>query len=241
MQLHLLCGKSPFLWIKAILSHEWSRVRLYTYDDIFVQTQQIIKKLQNLRNIEMDLVPVVGLEPQFSMEEYVEKLDDDLVRLEPVEEDAVLFYSGTIPQLAILVSRLGYKSLMRFQSGEFLCTGKINVAIDEYYLDIVQFTMLLGYRLSRQEETTALEESKSGERIFKTTRILNIKLSNFGKIMVEWRRPDTSGQRKRTVSEIIKLNALFGRHLIENSVDDLIIQDWLKNVNMPFQAESEEE
>ena len=59
--------------------------------------------------------------------------------------------------------------------------------------------------------------------------------------MVEWRRPDTSGQRKRTVSEIIKLNALFGRHLIENSVDDLIIQDWLKNVNMPFQAESEEE
>ena len=241
MQLHLLCGKSPFLWIKAILSHEWSGVRLYTYDDVSVQTQQIIEKLQNLTNIEMELVPVVGLESQFSMEEYAEKLDEDLVRLEPVEEDAVLFYSGTIPQLAILVSRLGYKSLMRFQSGEFLCTGKINLSIDEYYLDIVQFMMLLGYRLSRQEGTTALNESESGERVFKTTRILNIKLSNFGKIMAEWRKPDSSGSRKRTVSEIIQLNALFGRHLIENSVDDLIIQDWLKNVNMPFQAESEEE
>jgi len=241
MQLHFVCGKSPFLWIKAILSHEWSRVRLYAYEEIFEQTLQIIKGVQGLTNIGIEIVPIIGLESRSPMEEYAEKLHESLALGEPLEEHTVLFYSGTIPQLAILVSRFDYKSLMSYESGKFLCKGEINLAIDEYRLGLLQFLKLLGFRLIREDNTTTLNDLKKGDRVFRTHQILNIELSTFGKIMIDWRKPDTSGQRKRTVSEIIRLNELFGRHLIEHTVEDQIVQDWLKNVNLKFHTESEEE
>ena len=132
MQLHLLCGRSPFLWIKAVLSHEWSKVKIYTYYEIFEQTMRICAELQKRSDCEMEVVAVQGLESLNSMERYSIEFERDLDRFKPVEEDVILFYSGTVPHLAILVSKLNYRSLMKFHSGKFIVSGHIEKSIDEY-------------------------------------------------------------------------------------------------------------
>lgn len=242
MQLHLLCGKSPFLWIKAALSHEWSKVRIYTYHEIFEQTMRICAELQKLSQCEIEVVAVQGLESVNSMERYSIEFERELDRFKPVEEDVILFYSGTVPHLAILISKLNYRSLMKFHSGKFIVCGHIEKSIDEYKLNLEQFFKLQGYSLVREKSNTSLAlDDTAGEIIFKSNIITNIELSYFGKIQIDWKKPVSSGQRKRSVVGILQLIELFGRHSIEHNIEDPIIENWLKNVNMPFDMESEEE
>lgn len=242
MQLHLLCGKSPFLWIKAVLSNEWSKVKIYTYQEIFEQTILICAKLNEISDCKMEVVAIQGLESVNSMERFSVEFERDLDRFKPVEEDVILFYSGTVPHLAILVSKLNYRSLMKFHSGKFIVSGHIEKSIDEYKLDLDQFFKLQGYSLIREKSNTSLAlDDTAGEIIFKSNIITNIELSYFGKIQIDWKKPVSSGQRKKSVSGILQLIELFGRHSIEHNIEDPIIENWLKNVNMPFEMESEEE
>jgi len=242
MELHLLCGKSPFLWIKAILSHEWSKIRLYSYPEAFDQTLLITRKLGTFSDVPIEIVPIVGLMPLDSMRTYSQNFEADLIRFSPAPQDAILFYSGTVPQLALLVSKLSYKSLMKYESGKFIISGYLTETIDEYSLDLNVFLNFLGYNLERSNGSTMITIMDSKLRApFKSSRILSIDLSFFGKIILSWRSPKTSGQRKATVNEMLQLNILFGRHLIENKIEDPIIENWLKNVNLPFEMEGEEE
>jgi len=242
MQLHLLCGKSPFLWIKAVLSNEWSKVKIYTYHEIFEQTIRICAELEKLSHCEMEVVAVQGLESVNSMERYSIEFERDLDRFKPVEEDVILFYSGTVPHLAILVSNLNYRSLMKFHSGKFIVSGHIEKSIDEYEFDLDQFFKLQGYSLVKKRGNTSLTlRDAAGEIIFKGDKITNVELSYFGKILIDWKKPESSGQRKKSVAGILQLIELFGRHSMEHNIEDPIIENWLKNVNMPFEMESEEE
>lgn len=242
MQLHIMCGKSPFLWIKAILSHEWSKVRIYTYHEIFEQTIRICSELTTFSDSELEVVAIQGLASANSMRKYSKEFEEDLNQFKTVEEDVILFYSGTVPHLAILVSKLNYRSLMKFHSGTFIISGHIEDSIDEYGLDLDQFFKLQGYILAMKKGTTSLtSKDTGGVSVFKSDRITNMELSYFGKIQIDWKEPKTSGQRKKTVAEILQLIVLFGRHSIEHNIDDPIIENWLKNVNMPFETEREEE
>ena len=242
MQLHILCGRSPFLWMKAVLSNEWSKVKIYTHREIIEQTIRICGELLKLSNCEMEVVAVQGLESANSMEEYSIEFEKDLDRFKPVEEDVILFYSGTVPHLAILVSRLNYRSLMKFHSGKFIVNGHIEKTIDEYELDLDQFFKLHGYsQVLERGNTSLILRDAADEIIFKSNEIMNIELSYFGKILIDWKKPESSGQRKKSVARILHLIELFGRHSMEHNIEDPIIENWLKNVNMPFEMESEEE
>ena len=239
MNLHFVQGKSIPLWCKAILSHPWTTIRLYTED--VAGAREILNNLygkQDFKNVELIKIPL--LNELISLENYCFEFEKSLSHLTKAGEDEVLFYSGTMPQISILVTKLGYKSIMKYNSGVFEIEGVIQKTFDECEFNITDFFRVHGYSMTRTSAKTEFLDSSRGV-LFSSNIIDDLHLSNFGKIVLHWAKPTTSGKRKKTVKEILELIELFGSHALEHVVDDSVIEQWLKNINTPFFEWGEEE
>jgi len=240
MELHLIQGKSPILWIKAILSYQWARVRIYTSDIMIEKTRIICDKLQEDTQFEIDLVITPNLNRTKSLREFCYEFEKMFENIEPVTDDVVLFYSGTMPQISLLISNVGYRSFMKYHSGRFTIRGSVELTLAEPTINLFNFFELQGYILEHNDDVTEIYRLK-GESLFKSKRISKIYLTKMGKLKIRWRDFDTSGQRKKVVNDVVELTNLLGSHSIEHEVKDHVIEMWLKNINTPFELWSEEE
>jgi len=239
VNLHFVQGKSTPLWCKAILSHPWTTIRIYTED--VSGAQEILDNLhgkQDFKDVELIKIPL--LNELISLENYCFKFEKSLSHLPEAREDDILFYSGTMPQISILVTKLGYKSIMKYNSGAFEIEGVIQKNFDECEFKITDFFRVHGYSMTRTSAKTELLDTKRNV-LFSSTIIDGLHLSNFGKIVLQWAKPTTSGKRKKTVYDILELIELLGSHALEHVVDDSVIEQWLKNINTPFFEWGEEE
>ena len=240
VELHLIQGTSPVLWIKAIKSYQWNRIKIYTTELMVEKTRRICDKLQQESDFEIDLVITPSLNQSTSLRNFCSEFQGWSESLQPVTNGEVLFYSGTMPQISILVGNIGYESFMKYFKGKFTISGSIEMTIDEPKLDLDDYFTLQGYKLQQIEGKTKISDVNKGI-IFVTNRISQISLTEMGKIKIIWTQIETSGQRKRLVNNIRELIELFGSSTIEHEVNDYVVEMWLKNINTPFQFWGEEE
>ena len=229
MRLHAVLGQSLIPLANAILCNTWTDVILYTPSTtnagVIVSR---IKKLHESLEItsafpNIDTVTIPSLDDRNSISEMLMGVQEVLTPRLKADSEDVLFYSATIPHLIQFIKLLGIQSLLVIEGTQLKIKGSNEKSWRMLSLDKQQFLRLHG-----------LKDLKDYENLYSAI------ITERGKILFSWIKPQTSGDKKRLAKNIFLLRSYFGNHAMEHLVDDESIQTWLKNMDFPYESEEEE-
>ena len=239
MRLHAIVGFSPMLLLKAMKSHNWSKVVLYTSD------QEALKKVfKNVKKLPpINYIRIAELNDTTSVEDYLSTFRLAMSLLDEVNDDDVLFYSGPAMAIAVAYRMRGFSTYMTHdaRNGRFVCYGAKEDHFDDQFLPSKEgFLGLHGLEVVTSEDKdgkpTGRLEIKTlpikGQQISVMKHIKEIRLTFFG-VQVILHKPSTSGQRKAAIYDIFKLRAYIGPHALKTYVDDEILAGWINGLYLP--------
>ena len=235
MRLHAIAGFSTVLLLKAMKAQKYSEVVIYTSKkDELNRTLSKVGGLPPLAFIE-----IPHLDDFHSTEDYAANFRLRLALLKDVDEDDILFYSGTPLAVSFLFMARNFKSYMSYNSADevFVCQGVINDVIRDRFLPSLH-ELLRIHGLKHKGAPINELRTIGSPRKQPIIQFEDIKI--VGSIIeITMARPHTSGMRKKAMHQIFNLRSIIGAHSMKIIVEDPILSEWVNGIYTPWAGEEE--
>ena len=234
-KLHAVLGFSKVILANAILNGKWSEVVLYSSSkESAISTKNRIKKLHEKLKKEhkfpiIKIIEIPKIDEHKSIIQMFIELNDKLKTESKVNTQDVLLYSGTVAHIIQMIKSLDFKSILISEDGKLKIKGLCEESWDMMPLTVSDYLILHGLKYKQNNFLT--DDNK--EIKCKPLEKITLEKNDNGKIRLYWVAPPTAGQRKRLMLIILELRTYLGTQTMKHTIDDELMNKWLKNSELP--------
>jgi hypothetical protein len=244
MHIHAVMGKSPGLLAKMLFAiEEINKLTLYTNnkkrskkDLSYIRTEFKLRYPHRIFPY-ITYIHIPKLDDSSSLSQVFKQMNELCKTQLKVDKNAVLFYSGTIPHLMALMSSLKFSNIMTYTQNFFVITGSQSSHFSAPIFDYHDFLAVHG--LSHNHENHEIKKSDNQYPIRIPETLDAIEMNEEGKLLFKWGKVKTSRQRKEFILFVHEIRNVIGAHASKHIVDNPVLINWLKHVDLPFMEEEE--
>ena len=236
-KLHAVLGFSKVILANAILNGKWSEVVLYSSSkESVISTKNRIKKLHDKSKKQykfpiIKIIEIPKIDEHKSIIQMFIELNDKLKTESKVNTQDVLLYSGTVAHIIQMIKSLDFKSILISEDGKLKIKGLYEESWDMMPLTVPDYLILHGLKYSQKQNKFLTDDKK--EIDCKYLEKITLEKNDNGKIRLYWVAPPTATQRKRLMFTILELRTYLGTQTMKHTIDDELMNKWLKNSELP--------
>ncbi|MAS63241.1 MAG: hypothetical protein CMA34_06270 [Euryarchaeota archaeon] len=243
-KLHAVLGFSKVILANAILNGKWSEVVLYSSSkESAISTKNRIKKLHNKLKKQhkfpiIKIIEIPKIDEHKSIIQMFIELNDKLKTESKVNTQDVLLYSGTVAHIIQMIKSLDFKSILISEDGKLKIKGRYEESWEMMHLTVTDYLILHGLRYKEKQKKFITEDNE--EIICKRLEEITVEQKDYGKIRFKWASLPSSNAQRIFMYQVLKLRESLGTQTMKHTIDDDLINKWLKNMEFPDTWEEEE-
>lgn len=246
----MVIGQSQMMLLRAIFCHPWdSVVVFYAEEKVMEQFRQKIVNCAGALNmpiphLESTLIP--PLDQTNSIAKFARELNLDSMRNDiEVNENDMLFYSGTVLHIRCLTTTLNFENILAYDNEKgFFTIGKLDNVFGDFELTMGNFLDINNVKIRKGKNQQGVDfisiGSIGGDWQTTSVHIDKIEFSN-DVLNIFWKGGrQSSSQRKKIVKDCHLLKRIFGHYTVINRNLPLEVDRLIRSGYIPILMEEEE-